>query len=563
MNYIINKRTASAIILGMLLCTVPMLGHAAAVENRTGIPNAGSILNELEPERRITPRPSQPKIDVNVPQKEEAQVEASVFVRKIVFESQDMDVHDKFQYLTEGKTRRQMTFKDMQQIALNVTNALRAEGYMTALAYVPVQDISDGVLRIKIMIGRYGDIDIHNTSQMTDNRVLRFLYQLKPGKLIDAKQLNKSLLVLNNIPGLKAKASLAPGTKRGTAKLSLDVETLEKQGAYLYVDNYGSSSTGRWRTGVDYHYDNLTRIGDQLDVSFLDSFKGIKNWQGQYSVPVGREGATLRFLASHMNYDLGERWSYMDSNGLANTYEVGLTLPMKRTLHDSSFFDIAFRNRALDDTWFSNQLESKKTTNTLAMEVHGYGRDKNDSISYSLAHSLGHLRMDSQYAKDTDLLNKAGGFEKTNASFYYIHQFDDKWQLHFSGSGQYAWDNLDSSENFYIGGANGVRAFPQGEVGGNNGILGTLEARYNTKLEGLQLTAFIDAGRIKYDHQALSTDTSDTTRNLAGYGIGVIFSKSRDWYAKFDWARPWGSHYSVADGKKIDNMLWLRVVKQF
>ena len=60
MNYIINKRTASAIILGMLLCTVPMLGHAAAVENRNGIPNAESILNELEPERRITPRPSQP-----------------------------------------------------------------------------------------------------------------------------------------------------------------------------------------------------------------------------------------------------------------------------------------------------------------------------------------------------------------------------------------------------------------------------------------------------------------------------------------------------------------------
>lgn len=557
------SRTTKAITLSLVLCTLPMLAQADPVENRDGIPNAGSLLNELEPERHITPRPNQPKIDVNVPQKEEAQVEASVFVRQIVFDSEDMPVNDRFQYLTVGHVRRMQTFKDMQQVAAEATNALRKEGYMTALAYVPVQDLQNGVLHIKVMIGRYGDINIKNTSAMTDERVLGFLYPLKPGKFINSRSLNKSLLVLNAIPGLKAKASLAPGTKRDTAKLNIDVERLERQGAYLFVDNYGSKSTGRWRYGADYHYDNLTHVGDQIDLSFLSSFKGIRNWQGQYSIPVGREGANLRFMASHMNYDLGDRWSYMDSSGLADTYEVGITVPMKRTLHESSFYDIAFRNRALEDSWFGNKLESKKTSNVLALEVHGYGRDKNDSISYSIAHNFGHLSLDTDYARATDRLGTAGEFNKSNASFYYIHMFDDRWQLHFSGSGQYGWDNLDSSENFYIGGANGVRAFPQGEVGGNSGILGTLEARYQTGVQGLQLTAFVDAGRIKYDKDPLPTDTSDKLRNLAGIGLGAIYSKSRDWYAKFDWATPLGSHRSIADGKDINNTFWLRVVKQF
>ena len=563
MLYHICTRTKAAIILGLLICTTPLVGQADPTENRVGIPSAGSLLNELEPERHITPRPKQPKIDMNVPQQEEAQVAATVYVRKVIFDSPDLDVNDKFQYLTVGKIKKEMSFKEMQQLAVDTTNVLRKDGYMTALAYVPVQDVQHGILHIKIMIGRYGDISIKNTSQLTDKAVLGFLYPMKPGRLIDAKQLNKSLLVLNDIPGVIAKADLAPGTKRGTAKLNINVETLEKQGAYVFVDNYGSKSTGEWRYGLDYHYNNVSHVGDQIDVSILDSFKGIVNYQGRYGIPVGRDGANLRFVASHMNYDLGDRWSYMDSNGIANTYEIGVTVPMKRTLHESSFYDIAVRNRALSDSWFGHVLESKKTSNVIAAEIHGYGRDRNDSISYSIAHTLGHLRLDTPYARNTDLLEKAGDFQKSNASFYYIHQFDNRWQLHFSGSAQLGWSNLDSSENFYIGGANGVRAFPQGEVGGNSGILGTLEARYMTKIPGLQLTAFIDAGRIKYDRYYLDTDTSDKLRNLAGVGLGFIYSKSRDWYAKFDWATPWGPNYSIAKDKKIHNTLWLRVVKQF
>jgi len=434
---------------------------------------------------------------------------------------------------------------------------------MTALAYVPAQDINDGILHVKVMIGRYGDIDIKNTSQLTDERLLGFLYPMRPGKLINANPLNKSLLVLNEIPGIKAKAGLEPGKKRGTAKLVITAETLEKQGGYVFVDNYGSKSTGEWRYGVDYHYNNLTHVGDQIDVSYLTSFKGIGNWQARYGIPVGREGANLRFVASHMNYDLGDRWSNLNSTGMANTYEVGITFPMKRTLQDSSFFDIAYRNRAISDSWFDDMLVSKKSSNVLALEIHGYGRDRKDSISYSLAHTFGHLRMDTPYAQSTDLLGRAGEFAKSNASFYYIHQFDDRWQLHLSGSGQYGWDNLDSSEDFYIGGAGGVRAFPQGEVGGDSGLLGTVEARYRTGIPELQLTAFVDAGRIKYDKNPLPSDTSDKIRNIAGIGLGFIYSKSRNWYAKFDWATPLGNHYSSADGEDIHNTYWLRVVKQF
>ena len=46
----------------------------------------------------------------------------------------------------------------------------------------------------------------------------------------------------------------------------------------------------------------------------------------------------------------------------------------------------------------------------------------------------------------------------------------------------------------YLGGANGVRAYPQGEGSGDEGVLGTLELRYHTNLPGLILSTYFDAG---------------------------------------------------------------------
>jgi hemolysin activation/secretion protein len=161
------------------------------------------------------------------------------------------------------------------------------------------------------------------------------------------------------------------------------------------------------------------------------------------------------------------------------------------------------------------------------------------------------------------LLHTAGNYSKTNASLYHIQRLNNRLDLHASVTGQYAWKNLDSSEDFYVGGPDGVRAFPQGELGGDSGILGTLELRYRTGLPELQLTAFVDGARVEYDHDQMAGDTSDNIRNIFGVGLGLIYSKNRDWFAKFDWATPLGNHASTSEGENVHNAWWFRLVKQF
>lgn len=75
-------------------------------------------------------------------------------------------------------------------------------------------------------------------------------------------------------------------------------------------------------------------------------------------------------------------------------------------------------------------------------------------------------------------------------------------------SGQYGWTPLDSSEQFYISGADAVRAFVQGEAGGRSGLLGTVELRRILGRSGLTATAFVDAGRIMGDGTKDITSTA-------------------------------------------------------
>lgn len=74
------------------------------------------------------------------------------------------------------------------------------------------------------------------------------------------------------------------------------MQCLEEQGSYAYVDNYGSKSTGEYRYGASYHYNNLSHVGDQFQINYLQSNEDMQNYSLQYKIPVGRDGAAARVL---------------------------------------------------------------------------------------------------------------------------------------------------------------------------------------------------------------------------------------------------------------------------
>jgi hemolysin activation/secretion protein len=92
--------------------------------------------------------------------------------------------------------------------------------------------------------------------------------------------------------------------------------------------------------------------------------------------------------------------------------------------------------------------------------------------------------------------------------------------------GQFASGNLNSAEQFYLGGPSGVRAYPVAQSPGAQGGLGTVELRHNFS-EGLQTSVFFDAGLVQQykdpnTYSALKGLTNaSNTYALMGAGLGA------------------------------------------
>ena len=110
----------------------------------------------------------------------------------------------------------------------------------------------------------------------------------------------------------------------------------------------------------------------------------------------------------------------------------------------------------------SFRTDSEKHGDALRFGFRGDSRNSRSASSYKLMQSMGRMYMDSDYAKYFDYYDTDGFWQKTNLDIYHIQRLSNRVNLHASLLAQYAWHNLDSSEKFYIGGYNAVRAFPQG-----------------------------------------------------------------------------------------------------
>jgi hemolysin activation/secretion protein len=150
-----------------------------------------------------------------------------------------------------------------------------------------------------------------------------------------------------------------------------------------------------------------------------------------------------------------------------------------------------------------------------------------------------------------------GRFTKGTANLTAVQKLGGPFDVMLKLSGQKASSNLDSSEHIYLGGAKGVRAYPQGEASGDEGILGNLELRYHTPVPGLVISTYFDAGRVKTEKARGGSTT------LKGWGIGLTYSKPNDWFARLDYARRIGFADNLSQDAESRGRIWFIAGKVF
>ena len=453
--------------------------------------------------------------------------------------------------------RRTLAEADVNALLSELTQYAREHGYPAAAAYLPPQTHTDGTLTIRILAGRYGKITIENSAAVSDGQLKRMTYALKEGAPIKGKPLETALYNIAALGGIEAAGLLSPGTAFGTSDLTIRVKDGKRQSYVLYSENYGSKTSGRYRFGLQGTFENLTKSGDRLNLGLTLSNKDLHNYSLSYSHPVGADGTTIGIGISRMDYELSGTFRPIGAEGTADTLSLSGTTPLWRTAKSSLAVTYGWDWRRLKDEYKKLGVELKKHSSTFCLGIKGEERQYRTSWTYDLTVYAGRLGADSDWARmQMRRAGTEGSFTKGVLNLNLRHEISDRWNISLKAQAQKAGTNLDSSEELYLGGANGVRAYPQGEASGDSGVLGNLELAYRTGVPNLVLSTYLDMGHVQY-----ANDGKDGGETLKGWGIGISYSRPGDYFMRLDWARRIGLAENASDNAKAKNRLWFMLGK--
>ncbi len=409
-----------------------------------------------------------------------------------------------------------------------ITAYYRAHGFVVARAYLPAQDIKDGMVVIHVLEGVLDQKRLSNKSDLSDDQVNRYFADLKSGEPINSNQVDRALLLLSDAPGVgAARAALQPGASVGSADLLLELDPAQPYAANLEFDNYGNRYTGEYRAGAALVLNNPLRLGDLASVRLTTSGPDMTYARVAYQVPVGMRGLKVGVAYSDTGYRLGQEFDSLQAHGTADSVSLYATYPLQRSQLSNLSCTVSWEGKKLVDQTdtVANSTVSKQV-DLLTLGLTGSQQDAfwgGGLTGFDVALIGGSLSMDAaSLALDTAAGSSFtdGSFSKLTYSVNRQQRVNDKYSMLLALSGQQASKNLNSSEKFSLGGANGVRAYPQGEASGDDGILASLEARRSVN-EQIQAVLFYDAGQVDTNRNPYGVVAAANTRFISGAGFGL------------------------------------------
>ncbi len=222
-------------------------------------PTSGQLLEAIKPAPQVPP--ADPNVVVKPPEAPPApKVEAPDlrftpqgfrFTGNTVISSEELTA------LLAPYAFHEVDLDGLNEIVDKVKAFYRQRGYFLAVAFLPKQNISDGVVTIGILEGRLGKITVKHPyppeARVTEDQVLGMLRaRLKEGDIITEKSVETPLLLIRDLPGAVIRSTLNRGAQVGTADLEVEVlpEKPKRITGEVDVDNYGNRYAGAIAWGL-------------------------------------------------------------------------------------------------------------------------------------------------------------------------------------------------------------------------------------------------------------------------------------------------------------------------
>ncbi|MCU7376189.1 hypothetical protein PEC18_36740 [Paucibacter sp. O1-1] len=218
-----------------------------------------------------------------------------------------------------------MSLTDLRAMAARITGHYQRSGHFVAQAYLPTQDIKDGIVTIAVIEGQYGKVTLNNQTNVSDSLAHGLLSGIRPGDVVSSAPLETRLLLLSDVPGVRVSSSVVPGAEAGSSDLIVNLTPGPRVTGSVDADNAGNRYTGVYRLGANVNVNEPLGLGDVASLRVLTAGDGLNFASVAYQLQVGR--STWGGSYSALTYELGEEFAALQAHGTSRVASVHGSYP--------------------------------------------------------------------------------------------------------------------------------------------------------------------------------------------------------------------------------------------
>lgn len=466
---------------------------------------------------------------------------------KVEFPESKIFTPDELQQLAAPLLSQPVTINDIKKVVNGITRCYILGDYVTSKAYLPPQDLSDGVLKIGLMEGTVGNVKVEG-NRWTRTSYIKNRIDPKEGEVLRLSDIEKDVIKFNNNNTAKIKVGLNAGEEQGETDITLNTEEPFPFRIAFMSDNQGRQAVGVARYGALLSADSLFGFRDRLS---LGGYLGRGNRVGfaDYNIPIGKYGTRLGASVSAGNISVvnGPMRAF-GVGGTSQVYSVYATHPWfdRQDANISSYTAANIRRSTSDIAGFEFYDKS-----TFSLTQGFTARKDTEKGIWFTGHygSVGFKGL----GGDTDFFKYEGNITR-------LHDFGKGIIGQFRLSGQYSPnDDLPWMEQFQIGGLSTVRGYSEGLLLGKSGYFASAEVitplpflpkrigsdrlGYIYPREMIKGAVFMDNGMIfPYKANGAGIDSGEL---LMSWGLGLRVNISQDLAARFYWGFGLNNKYEM------------------
>jgi hemolysin activation/secretion protein len=513
-------RVASARIAAII--GIAMLGCVAAA-NAQQAPLPGSVApGQIERQFQRPPEPRAPGA-IDIPQPPSQRVapippNVRVELRALEITGSTVFAPDEFRPLYAEMIGKTVALEQIYLVAAQISSKYHDAGYFLAQAIVPPQEVNRGTVQIRVIEGYVAKVKFEGDIRGPRGILEGYGDKIAADRPARLQTFERYLLLMNDLPGVSAHATIQPDpTEIGAADLLVQI-THKTVGAFFSADDRGTKFLGPEQLQLGTSLNSLAHLYEQISLRGIvtPSIRELRYGDGRYVQPIGSDGFRTELFGSvsetHPGFTLSNQNVHSDY----------------RTVSFSGFYPV-LRSRNQNWTVGGGFNIQDSTTNQLVTDavslIPAQTKTIDDRLRYISLSSQYDVRdrlsgTDLVYVEARQGIDGLGSTKSDNAlasnpgaspNFTLFHATLQRQQglgSLLSGlgvlaavDGQYAFSRLLVEQQYAFGGEQYGRAYDPAEITGDRGVAAKIEPQYTFGgiprfIDAFQLYVYYDFGYV-------------------------------------------------------------------